>query len=118
MPSLSCRSREGQVEADTGHNIRYAIMSEDKKKLLYIKWIDAASPCDTGWQQDEDMAEFVDPAFLIEDVGWVYKESKDYIVLVGGKSQFNVEYSGCFHRIIKIPKAVVKQKIDLTRHVK
>lgn len=90
-----------------------------KRKLLYVKWIDAAGPNETGWKFDSDVQEFFDPPYVIQEVGFLFAENKDYICLVGGYYYNEDEdWDGCCHRVLKIPKGTIIKKIDLTRHIK
>ena len=89
-----------------------------KRKLLYIRWIDAASPTDAGWQSDIDIEEFAKTPYEIEDVGFVFSEDKHYITLIGGHSMPDEAFEGACHRVMKIPKAVIRKKVDLTRYIR
>lgn len=79
-----------------------------KKKLIYIEWGDAIS--NTGWMPlDEALKWGKDEHWLVKNVGWLLKETKDYILLAAKYSDGSSEY-GLLH---KIPKTWIKKKIEL-----
>jgi len=87
------------------------------KKLMYVIWVDSVSPRDCGWMSDEELEEFSKDRFLIEDVGWLQYENKEYICLVGGMGM-NQDVLNISHRVVMIPKCSIIKKINLTRHIK
>jgi len=52
-----------------------------KKKIARVKWLDANSKY--GWRDDDEEWEL----FTIDSVGYVVKETKDFIVLTTSVSQ-------------------------------
>ena len=81
-------------------------------KILYIEWIDSHAPRDSGWHVDDEVDEWMDSEWLIMDVGFLKKETKDMIYLVGGKSKDVEDYQGLQHREIAIPKGcIIKKKV-------
>lgn len=89
-------------------------------KLLYVKWIDASGPAQGGWLDSSELEEHLEREMLIEDVGWVVKEDKDYLCLVSGCSiePEDSEWCSIFHHLIKIPRPCIRRKVDLTKHLK
>jgi len=88
------------------------------KKLVYVEWVDACSPGSTSWMNEDDVEDFSKNPWVIQDSGFVFSETKQYLILYGGNSKENEEYETYYHRIIKIPKACIIKRIDLTRHIK
>ena len=88
-----------------------------KKKLLHVIWVDSVSPRDCGWMSDEELGEFSEDKFLIQDVGWVHSENKEYVCLIGGEGM-NADVLPISHRIVMIPKCAIRKKTDLTRYIK
>ena len=78
-------------------------------KLVYILWRDAMSIGGDGWTTAEDLEECQGRDSLIEDVGWIYKEDKDRVILVGGKSLAGDEsmLQPIVHRLVIIPKGCI-----------
>lgn len=89
-----------------------------KRKLLYVQWVDALSPTDCGWLGEDYLLEWTSKQLTVEDTGWVLEENKCYLCLVGGKYTDDCEFTPNYHRIVKIPKACILKKIDLTKHIK
>ena len=46
-------------------------MGKSSRKLLYIKWLDAAGPQNDRWEVCTDIDEFIEEDFIIEDVGFL-----------------------------------------------
>jgi hypothetical protein len=87
------------------------------KSLVYLVWIDSVSPSESGWMCPDDLDDFAEDEFLIEDVGFIHAENKKYICLVGGRGM-NKDTLPISHRIVMIPKVAIKKRIDLSRHIK
>jgi hypothetical protein len=85
-------------------------------KLVYIEWVDCSSPADSSWRNAASMENFCQKNELIYDVGFVYHEDKEFIVIVGGYAEEDEKYEGYYHRELKIPKAVIKKIVNLTGH--
>ena len=74
-------------------------------KLVYLEWGDAIS--NTGWMSKEDALEWGEEQhWLVKNVGWLLKETKDYILLAAKYSDGSGEY-GLLH---KIPKTWIKRR--------
>lgn len=81
-------------------------------KLLYIKWLDAHS--NSGWKTEKELKEFAEGENCVcEEVGWLYKETKKYIVLVGRKLCWTTEENDMQYGLLqKIPKPwIIKRRI-------
>lgn len=87
-------------------------------KLVFVEWVDCSGSIDTAWRNDTYMDTFVEKDERIYDVGFVYHEDKESLVLVGGYSIPQDTYETVYHREVKIPKAVIKRRLDLSRHIK
>jgi len=86
--------------------------------LVYVEWIDACGPTSTGWLLPDQIDAFVGHEWLVKDIGFIYKESEDYICLVGGFTEEDDVYTATYHRIVSIPKSTIRKRIDLTKHIK
>lgn len=84
--------------------------------MVYIRWTDAVSH-EEGWKtQDQyiDWAKGVE--WLVETVGWILKETKEYILLAAQRGSYiDGEYN--YALVIKIPKTWIKVRVDLTEHI-
>jgi len=75
------------------------------KPLIYIEWGDAIS--NTGWVSEDDAVAWADSEdWIVKNIGWVVKETKDYILLAGKYSEGSEEW-GLVH---KIPKTWIKTR--------
>jgi len=81
-------------------------------QLIYLQWADATVLYE-GWQNEEEAIEWADTeSFWIEHIGWVLKETKDYLLLVsarstatkGSKSDIKYEH------VHKIPKTWIRKR--------
>ena len=82
-------------------------------KLAYVLWRDAMSIGGDGWTTIDDVDGCEGRDSLIEDVGWIYKEDKDRVFLIGGKSIPGDKsmLQEIVHRIVIIPKGcIIKMK--------
>lgn len=79
-----------------------------KSKLIYIEWCDAIS--NTGWMSlDEVLKWGNDEAWIVKNVGWLLKETREYLLLAAKYSDGSEEY-GLLH---KIPKTWIKKRVNL-----
>lgn len=78
--------------------------------LTYIQWRDAAGMSGGGWQHTEDMDQ-LEPR-IIDSIGWVYREEKDFVVLASHVEvgQMNFEGDMC------IPKSAIIKRCSV--HIK
>lgn len=84
-------------------------------KLVYIEWEDSVS--ETAWRSGEELKKFIeDDNCTVQQIGWILKEDKKYIVIASRQSQ-TVDYETEFGCIQKIPKGWIRKRVDLTKHV-
>ena len=90
-----------------------------KRKLLYVEWVDATGPGDSGWMDNDGLAEFLGRELRIREVGFLVKEDDEYISLVAGLSEEpeDSEWVSHYHRVLKIPQGCVKKRKDITRYI-
>ena len=53
-------------------------------ELIKINWIDAFS--EARWMRVDEAEEWGEDPYIIESIGWVVKETEDYIVLAASAS--------------------------------
>lgn len=83
--------------------------TKEKNRLIYIEWGDAIS--NTGWMDKEDAIKWGEEEhWLVKNIGWLLKETKDYILLAAKYSDGSGEY-GLLH---KIPKTWIKKRKDIS----
>lgn len=77
----------------------------NKYPLVYLEWADAIS--DTGWMKEETLFEWgKTDDWIVKNVGWLLKETKEYILLTSKYSEITKEW-GLMH---KIPTTWIKKK--------
>lgn len=81
-----------------------------KNTILYIEWIDSHNPGTIGWHTKDDIKEWAQPDMVIKDVGFLLKEDKDMIYLIGGCSKKIKGFQQLYHREIAIPKGCILKK--------
>jgi len=85
--------------------------------LVYIEWCDAMSR-EEPWTNYEEAIKWADNEdWLVAQVGFIIKETKEYLLIAGNKSSYNKdnpEYGG----IMKIPTTWIRKRIDLQEHIK
>ena len=86
------------------------------RKLIYIEWEDVTS--NDAWR-NESIAESwaSEGSWIVKQVGFVYKETKKELILVGGIHE-EEEYQNSYHQMLRIPKSLIHKRINLTKHIK
>ena len=83
-------------------------------RLIYLEWCDAVSNT-TDWQTKEDLENGgwdSDDVWIVKQVGWVYKETKKYILLVSQVKPSDIFTEEQYGHIQKIPKTwIIKRQI-------
>ena len=86
-------------------------------KLIYLKWKDACS--NSGWFTKEEALKWAkDSIWVVEQVGWLLEENKEYIILIGRQDGDRDEKTRSLGMLQKIPKTWIVKRIDLTKHIK
>lgn len=86
------------------------LLLDKKMKLIYLEWEDAIA--NSQWNDKEEVEDFSEEIALIKQVGWVYKENKKYIVLVGRMDERNGECNE-FGNLQKIPKTWIRVRKEI-----
>ena len=86
-------------------------------KLIYIQWEDAIA--NSSWKSKSELDKWVsEDNMIIEEVGWVYEETKKYIVLVSRISKWNHNENDVeFGLTQKIPKTWIRKRKILAKHI-
>lgn len=77
-------------------------------KLIEVTWFDAED-LDKSWATSEEVDKFADKSCVVYSVGWIKKETKDYLTISG-----DIDEEGSdFGRTIKIPVKMIKKRLIL-----
>lgn len=88
-----------------------------KHPLVYIEWCDAMENM-SNWSSISDVIEWADNEdWIVNQVGWVIKETKEYILLAGEIGNPNSEDPLAGH-VLKIPTTWILKRVDLSKHIK
>ena len=89
-----------------------------KGHLYYIKWIDAVSPADNSWHNENDLDPYKKEYDITKDVGFFLFEDKMTVFIAGGCSfEGSAFFNKNYHRELQIPKGCIIKIKDLTRHI-
>lgn len=83
-------------------------------KLIYLEWEDATS--ESSWHSEHEVEQFVDSSNLVKQVGWIYKENKEFLVLAGRMIDWSNNDPG-YGQLQKIPKTWIRKRIVLNEHI-
>lgn len=82
-----------------------------KLKAVYIQWQDVIGDPDKGWKDKEDTDTFFNRTDnLVDEIGFIWKEDKDYLCLCGGYMDGEIPLTR--HRT-KIPRSWVTKRINI-----
>ena len=85
-----------------------------KQKVYYIRWCDAASN-ENAWRTHDEAISWADNEnWQVENVGWILKENKEYILLCTKRSFETDELESQYGSLFKIPKTWIKERKLLT----
>jgi hypothetical protein len=76
------------------------------KDRVEVRWLDACSPGDPKWHEEDEFAEWCKEDLPIRDLGYILKIDKKHLTLVGGYSD-NKDFTTLYHRELKIPLGCV-----------
>jgi len=83
-------------------------MIESAWPLIYIQWVDAYD-LPGSWHSLSDIDDLIEGDWAVEQVGWLYEETDNYIVIINMVS----ENSDSFSHATKIPKPWVLHREEL-----
>ncbi len=87
---------------------------DKKHKLVYIEWEDACS--NESWMNEDEISRWANGRkYIVKQVGFIYKEDKEHIILFTGLQE---EYELTMHQFMKIPKSLIRKRINLTKYIK
>lgn len=85
--------------------------------MVYVRWTDAISNTH-GWMQLEDAIDWAAGVeWLVETVGWVLKETKEFLLIGAQRGEFIPGEGYQYGLLQKIPKTWIKLRVDLTEHI-
>ena len=92
-------------------------MGKKKKETyeaVYIEWIDAMAHDDV-WIDEEDAVKWAEgDEGLVKQVGWIIKETSDYILLASRLGEINRDTPD-FGGVFKIPTKWMRVREELSR---
>ena len=84
--------------------------------LIYIEWCDAMHNND-AWLTEKEIIEWADNEdWIVCQVGWVVKETKEYLLL-SAKLCISDKDNPILGQPIKIPTTWIRKKIDLSEKI-
>ena len=91
-------------------------MTTNKLKLLYVEWQDACS--NDKWMNEDEVEHWVhSEPYIVKQTGFIFSETDKVLILFNGIYD-SEEYVKQYHQLIKIPKAWIRRRINLTKHIK
>lgn len=85
-----------------------------RNKLYYIKWCDATS-AENAWYTKDEAIEWANTEnWQIENIGWLLRETKEYILLCTKRST-DRDFEPQFGNLFKIPKTWIRKKVMLNQ---
>ncbi len=89
-------------------------MPAQSHPLVYIKWTDAIGKPES-WETLDDALEWGDKDYWhVETVGWILKETKEYI-LMASKRGLQVGEDTHYGQLFKLPKPWILERRELTK---
>lgn len=86
-------------------------------KLVYVEWSDALA--NSNWFTELEAEKWADESsWTIREVGWVIKETKDYLCLAATWKPEDDWTEAQVKLIQKIPKTWIRKRVDLSGCVK
>jgi hypothetical protein len=83
-------------------------MMDEKWMLIYIRWVDCYD--NTGqWKTLSELGEWYEEDWDVDQVGWIYEETDDYIVLINMVCEGHDSVS----HVTKIPKPWIKHREEI-----
>ena len=80
-----------------------------RPKLIYLEWCDSIS--NSSWKNEEDAIEWADQSnWIVKNVGWVIKETKEYICLASSISEPSDDQETLLGNLQKIPKTSIRKR--------
>lgn len=84
-------------------------MKQPLDKLIYIEWEDAHGR--SGWHSEKEMKDYSDgERAIVREIGWIHKETKDFIVLYGRVIWWHSDDDIQYGLLQKIPKTWVRKR--------
>ena len=88
----------------------------NKFKIIYIEWCDAMVNSNS-WMNFKEAKKWSETEnWVVSEVGFLLKETKEYILIANKKSSYN-EYNPEVGGIMKIPTTWIRKRINLTNYI-
>jgi hypothetical protein len=81
-----------------------------KAKVTYIKWCDATSN-ENAWRTLDEALDWADNEnWEVENIGWILKETREYILLATKRSKETEDLDSQYGNLFKIPKTWIRER--------
>lgn len=105
---LMFKLRDGNQPQSKDSKLPIPLVSNCACKLVRIGWADAIENLE-GWHTEKEALEWADDDdWIVHQVGWVLKETDDYILLSNKYNEASGGRDGTFGGLFKIPKPWIK----------
>lgn len=85
-------------------------------KLVYLQWLDATSPVEGSWWSEEEALNWAsNDDYWVEEVGWILKETKEYILFCSKKSTTTNRVNNIvqYGNLLRVPKPWIRKRKTL-----
>ena len=83
-------------------------------KSVYLEWEDVVSA--NPWMNATEVSHWTTEKWIVSQIGFIYQETKDHITLCTGYHDDDCGQQ--LHQVLKIPKGLIRKRVDLTKYVK
>lgn len=79
-------------------------------RLVYLEWCDATQN-DSSWRTLDEAIGWADnEKWVVKSVGWLLRETKEYLLISNKQSSESEDSYGQFGSVFKIPKTWVRNR--------
>lgn len=108
QPPVICSVCDGNQPQSKDGKLPIPLVNSSACKLVRIGWADAIENLE-GWHTEKEALEWADDDdWIVHQVGWVLKETDDYILLSNKYNEASGGRDGTFGGLFKIPKPWIK----------
>jgi len=92
------------------------VHSDISYPLVKLGWADASEAADTWFTIDQALEWAQDDDWIVHQVGWILKETDDFLLLASRYNDPSGGREGTFAGVFKIPKPWIKYRIEITNN--
>jgi len=83
------------------------------RELVYLEWCDAMIN-NEAWLTNEEVMDWADnDNWIVSQVGWILKETEEYIILASKSSKENKDSQELFGSVFKLPTTWIRKRIAI-----